>query len=78
MRTLALRNVTCACQTQYQKVDALTGVSRRSDTELLHTVTGRSGSGKTTLLLPGQGFTEAVSALGRCITFSRILFPAFS
>lgn len=34
------------------------------------------GANRTTLLLLDQSFTETVSALGRYITFSRILFPA--
>ena len=35
-----------------------------------------AGANRTTLLLLDQSFTETVSALGRYITFSRILFPA--
>ncbi len=35
-----------------------------------------AGKNRTTLLLLDQSFTETVSALGRYITFSRILFPA--
>ena len=50
MSTLALQNVTYTYQTQYQKVDALKGISHCFDAGLLHAVVGRSGSGKTTLL----------------------------
>ena len=50
MSTLELRNVTYTYQTQYQKVDALKGISHCFDAGLLHAVVGRSGSGKTTLL----------------------------
>ena len=50
MSTLGLRNVTYTYQTQYQKVDALKGISHCFDAGLLHAVVGRSGSGKTTLL----------------------------
>lgn len=35
-----------------------------------------AGKNRTTLLLLDQSFTETVGALGRYITFSRILFPA--
>ena len=50
MSTLELQNVTYTYQTQYQKVDALKGISHCFDAGLLHAVVGRSGSGKTTLL----------------------------
>ena len=50
MSTLALQNVTYTYQTQYQKVEALKGISHCFDAGLLHAVVGRSGSGKTTLL----------------------------
>ena len=50
MTTLELQNVTYTYQTQYQKVDALKGISHCFDAGLLHAVVGRSGSGKTTLL----------------------------
>ena len=50
MSTLALQNVTYTYETQYQKVEALKGISHCFDAGLLHAVVGRSGSGKTTLL----------------------------
>ena len=50
MSTLELQNVTYTYQTQYQKVDALKGISHCFEAGLLHAVVGRSGSGKTTLL----------------------------
>ena len=50
MHTLVLQNVTYTYRTQYQKVDALKGISHCFDAGLLHAVVGRSGSGKTTLL----------------------------
>lgn len=40
MSTLALRNV-AYYQTQYQKVDALKGISHRFDIGLLHAVAGQ-------------------------------------
>ena len=57
---IELRNV---CYTyQYQKVEALKGISHTFDPGLVHAIVGKSGSGKTTLLslmagldLPTQG-----------------------
>ena len=50
MRILELRDVRYTYQTQYQKVEALKGVTHSFDTGLVHAIVGKSGSGKTTLL----------------------------
>ena len=50
MSALELRDVHYTYQTQYQKVEALKGISHRFDEGLVHAVVGKSGSGKTTLL----------------------------
>lgn len=50
MAILELRDVRYTYQTQYQKVEALRGVTRSFETGQVHAVMGRSGSGKTTLL----------------------------
>ena len=47
---IELRNVCYAYQTQYQKVEALKGISHTFDPGLVHAIVGKSGSGKTTLL----------------------------
>ena len=59
---IELRNVCYTYQTQYQKVEALKGISHTFDPGLVHAIVGKSGSGKTTLLslmagldLPTQG-----------------------
>lgn len=50
MGVLELRDVRYTYQSQYQKVEALKGVSHSFEPGLVHAVVGRSGSGKTTLL----------------------------
>jgi len=50
MGVLELRDVHYSYQTQYQKVEALKGISHTFDAGLVHAIVGRSGSGKTTLL----------------------------
>lgn len=50
MSVLELRDVRYTYQTQYQKVEALKGISYSFDEGLVHAIVGRSGSGKTTLL----------------------------
>lgn len=62
MEMMELRNVCYTYQTQYQKIEALKGISHTFDSGLVHAVVGKSGSGKTTLLslmagldLPTQG-----------------------
>ena len=50
MAILQLRNVRYTYQTQYQKVEALKGISHSFDAGKVHAIVGRSGSGKTTLL----------------------------
>ena len=47
---IELRNVCYTYQTQYQKVEALKGISHTFDPGLVHAIVGKSGSGKTTLL----------------------------
>lgn len=47
---IELRNVCYTYQTQYQKVEALKGISHTFDPSLVHAIVGKSGSGKTTLL----------------------------
>ena len=50
MSVLQLKNVHYTYQTQYQKVEALKGISHSFASGKVHAVVGRSGSGKTTLL----------------------------
>ena len=50
MSILELRGTGYTYRTQYQQVEALTGVSYSFETGKLHAIMGRSGSGKTTLL----------------------------
>lgn len=47
---IELRDVCYTYQTQYQKVEALKGISHTFDPGLVHAIVGKSGSGKTTLL----------------------------
>ena len=62
MNVLELRDVHYTYQTQYQKVEALKGISHLFCPGQLYAIVGKSGSGKTTLLslmagldLPTQG-----------------------
>ena len=50
MDILQLRDVRYTYQTQYQKVEALKGITHGFDTGRVHAIVGKSGSGKTTLL----------------------------
>jgi len=50
MSVLQLQNVRYTYQTQYQKVDALKGISYTFEEGKVHAIVGKSGSGKTTLL----------------------------
>ncbi len=50
MAILELRDVRYTYQTQYQKVEALKGITHAFDSGKVHAIVGRSGSGKTTLL----------------------------
>ena len=50
MSVLELRDVRYTYQTQYQKVEALKGITHSFEEGLLHAIVGKSGSGKTTLL----------------------------
>ena len=50
MDILQLRDVRYTYQTQYQKVEALKGITHSFDPGLVHAIVGKSGSGKTTLL----------------------------
>ena len=70
MSILELQDVHYTYQTQYQKVEALKGITHSFDPGLVHAIVGKSGSGKTTLLslmagldLPtsGQVLCEGVS-----------------
>ncbi len=50
MAILELNDVRYTYQTQYQKVDALKGITHSFEAGKVHAIVGRSGSGKTTLL----------------------------
>ena len=50
MSILEIKNVRYVYQTQYQKTEALKGITHSFDTGLVHAIVGKSGSGKTTLL----------------------------
>ncbi len=50
MSILELQDVHYTYQTQYQKVEALKGITHSFDPGLVHAIVGKSGSGKTTLL----------------------------
>lgn len=50
MAILELKDVKYTYQTQYQKVEALKGITHSFDTGAVHAIMGKSGSGKTTLL----------------------------
>ncbi len=50
MAILELRDVRYTYQTQYQKVEALKGITHSFESGKVHAIVGRSGSGKTTLL----------------------------
>ena len=62
MGVLQLKEVSYTYQTQYQKVEALKGITASFDAGKVYAIVGKSGSGKTTLLsllagldLPTQG-----------------------
>lgn len=62
MHVLELKDICYTYQTQYQKVEALKGISVSFDAGKIYAIVGKSGSGKTTLLsllagldLPTQG-----------------------
>ncbi len=50
MYTMQLKNVSYTYQTQFQKVNALRGISYDFEPGLVYAIVGKSGSGKTTLL----------------------------
>lgn len=50
MHIMQLENVCYTYQTQFQKVDALKGISYDFDAGKVYAIVGKSGSGKTTLL----------------------------
>ncbi len=50
MAILELKDVRYTYQTQYQKVEALKGITHSFESGKVHAIVGRSGSGKTTLL----------------------------
>ena len=50
MPVMQLENVRYTYQTQYQKVDALKGISYHFEAGQVYAIVGKSGSGKTTLL----------------------------
>ncbi len=50
MKCVVLKNIQYVYETQYQKVEALKGISYSFEAGKVHAIVGRSGSGKTTLL----------------------------
>ena len=50
MKIVELQDVRYTYQTQYQKVEALKGITHSFEPGLVHAIVGKSGSGKTTLL----------------------------
>ena len=66
MSALELLDVHYTYQTQYQKVEALKGISHSFDHGLVHAIVGKSGSGKTTLLSLMAGLDLPTSGEVRC------------
>ena len=66
MSILELCDVSYTYQTQYQKVEALKGVTHSFDEGLLHAIVGKSGSGKTTLLSLMAGLDLPTSGAVLC------------
>ena len=66
MSALELLDVHYTYQTQYQKVEALKGISHSFDPGLVHAIVGKSGSGKTTLLSLMAGLDLPTSGEVRC------------
>ena len=54
MSVIELRNVKYVYQTQYQRVEALRGISYSFEKGKVYTIMGNSGGGKTTLLSHGR------------------------
>ena len=71
MATLELRDVRYTYQTQYQKVEALKGITHSFEAGKVHAIVGRSGSGKSTLLKLFMRFWEvqkgSVRVSGRAV-----------
>ena len=55
MNILELREVSYIYRTQYQRVEALKGISHSFETGKLHAIMGRSGSGKLFRSAHGHG-----------------------
>ena len=58
MSVFELRDVKYVYQSQYQKVEAIRGISCAFDAGMLYAIMGTSGSGKTTLLSLMAGMDE--------------------
>ena len=66
MSVFELRDVKYVYQSQYQRVEAIRGISCSFDAGLVHAIMGTSGSGKTTLLSLMAGMDEPTEGSVLC------------